>query len=690
MGRNWAIAIGINQYRYLQPLSYAVRDATAMRDYFSHEVRFERVYYFSDTSPLIEQDYGPPLESIPTFTTLRRFLRSRFERPFLQTGDNLWFFFAGHGIRHEDRDYLMPIDGDPGEVEGTAIPISYITERLRRSGADNVVLLIDACRNEGRRAGVGIGEEVQQGVITLFSCSPRESSYEVEALQQGAFTHALLQGLRLQGEGNCATVERLDQYLRVYVPELNRRYNKPRQTPYATVEPAAKYHLILLPRQATLRDAETLKMDAYKAETERSFELAEQLWIRVLAVSPADSDAIAGIRRLAQMPSGSSAGHQRSDSSNPSAQGQRSTATSSTGSPSLPLSRRRLLQIAGLGSIGVGVAFLLRLFQLSQPTSQPSPESSPSNTSASPKVQPIPSSAPTQAASNLSLKPFAFDVITVNAQGKESGRQRKQAQIFEEDLGNEVKLEMVVIEGGRFTMGSPPEEKERENDEGPQHRVTVKPFLMGKYAVTQAQWKTVATLPKLERDLNSDPSNFKGANRPVEQISWRDAVEFCARLSKKTGREYRLPSEAEWEYACRAGTTTPFHFGETITTDLANYRGTDWEDKGQTYSGSYGAGPKGEYRPQTTEVGRFPPNTFGLYDMHGNVWEWCLDHGHDDYRGAPTDGSVWVEGGDSSYRLLRGGSWEFIPRDCRSANRDRNKPDDRYNFIGFRVVCSSA
>lgn len=231
----------------------------------------------------------------------------------------------------------MPIDGDPGEVEGTAIPISYITERLRRSGADNVVLLIDACRTEGRRAGVGIGEEVQQGVITLFSCSPRESSYEVEVLQQGAFTHTLLQGLRLQGEGNCATVERLGQYLRVYVPELNRQHNKPRQTPYTTVEPAAKYHLILLPRQATLRDAETLKMDAYKAETERSFELAEQLWIRVLAVSPADSDAIAGIRRLAQIPTDSSAGRQESGfSSNPSVPGQRSTSTSFTFSTSSP------------------------------------------------------------------------------------------------------------------------------------------------------------------------------------------------------------------------------------------------------------------------------------------------------------------------------------------------------------------
>ena len=140
MGKNWAIAIGINQYRYLQPLHYAVRDASAMGDYFSSEVRFDQVYYFADDSPPIEQDHGQPLDSTPTFTTLKRFLRSRFERPFLRTGDNLWFFFAGHGVRHEDRDYLMPIDGDPGDVDGTAISLSYVTDRLRRSGADNVVL----------------------------------------------------------------------------------------------------------------------------------------------------------------------------------------------------------------------------------------------------------------------------------------------------------------------------------------------------------------------------------------------------------------------------------------------------------------------------------------------------------------------------------------------------------------------
>jgi uncharacterized caspase-like protein len=175
MGKNWAIAIGINQYRNLQPLNYAVRDAEAVRAYFLNDVKFEQVYYFSDHSPPISQNYGPPLDSTPTFTTLKRFLRTRFDQPFLQTGDNLWCFFAGHGMRSEDRDYLMPIDGDPGDVEGTAIPISYLTERLRRSGADNVVLLLDACRSEGRRSGLGHWRRsATRRDYSVFVQSPRD------------------------------------------------------------------------------------------------------------------------------------------------------------------------------------------------------------------------------------------------------------------------------------------------------------------------------------------------------------------------------------------------------------------------------------------------------------------------------------------------------------------------------------
>ncbi|MFM6251102.1 MAG: formylglycine-generating enzyme family protein [Dolichospermum sp.] len=239
-------------------------------------------------------------------------------------------------------------------------------------------------------------------------------------------------------------------------------------------------------------------------------------------------------------------------------------------------------------------------------------------------------------------------------------------------------IEMVLIPEGIFMMGSPENEEGSINSERPQHEVTIKSFLMGKYPVTQEQWRTVAALEKVNIDLASYPSYFEGDNRPVEQVSWHDAIEFCARLSNYTKKLYRLPTEAQWEYACRAGTTTPFHFGDRITTDLANYDGNY----------TYGDGLKGVDRQQTTGVGSFPSNPFGLYDMHGNVWEWCQDDWHDNYIDAPIDGTAWADLSDNR-KVLRGGSWYLHPVSCRSASRNWNNAVVDYNNFGFRVVCST-
>ena len=277
------------------------------------------------------------------------------------------------------------------------------------------------------------------------------------------------------------------------------------------------------------------------------------------------------------------------------------------------------------------------------------------------------------------MQPVKFTVVTVDNKGQPAKEEPGKAGIFKEKLGGTL-LEMVGIPKGTFTMGAPPDEAERQVNEGPQREVNVNAFLMGKYPITQAQWQAAAKLPKVDAALQPSPSTFKGANYPVEQVSWNEAVEFCARLSKQTGREYRLPSEAEWEYACRAGTNTPFHFGPTLTTDLANYDGNY----------TYASEPKGVWRERTTAVGSFSPNAFGLDDMHGNIWEWCLDHWHDSYQGALTDGSAWVTGGNADLRLLRGGSWNFNPGNCRSASRIRDDPGLRNSSIGFRVVCGSA
>ncbi|RKZ75350.1 MAG: hypothetical protein DRQ57_07740, partial [Gammaproteobacteria bacterium] len=254
-------------------------------------------------------------------------------------------------------------------------------------------------------------------------------------------------------------------------------------------------------------------------------------------------------------------------------------------------------------------------------------------------------------------KLFQFEIVTVNSKGKITNREEKPARYQTEDLGKGVTLDMVYIPGGKFTMGSTERDYEK-----PPHPVTVQPFFMAKYPVTQSQWQAV---------MGNNPSSFKGENRPVENISWDDVVKFCQQLSEKTGKEYRLPSEAEWEYACRAGTTTPFYFGETITTDLANYGGNS-----------------------TTDVGSFPPNAFGLYDMHGNVWEWCADAWHDNYKGAPSDGSIWGKKGllakwfssESRLPVVRGGSWLIDARSVRTALRNWYSRDFRGSYVGFRLA----
>jgi formylglycine-generating enzyme required for sulfatase activity len=251
------------------------------------------------------------------------------------------------------------------------------------------------------------------------------------------------------------------------------------------------------------------------------------------------------------------------------------------------------------------------------------------------------------------------------------------------ELGVVMRLDigMVLIPGGSFLMGAPRDFK------ASKHRVAIKSFCMGKYPVTQAQWNVVAQLPKIETDLDPDPSHFKGDDKPVENVSWREAVEFCARVSKETGKNYRLPSEAEWEYACRAGTTTEFYFGEKLTPDLANCDFRDYTDIGVLTS-------LNKCVSETPPVGSFPPNTFGLYDMHGNVWEWCADPWHDNYNGAPTDGSVWDDEtwdedniSNKKDRVIRGGSYDHHPLLCTSSYRCKEEIDFSDYCLGFRIAC---
>ena len=280
--------------------------------------------------------------------------------------------------------------------------------------------------------------------------------------------------------------------------------------------------------------------------------------------------------------------------------------------------------------------------------------------------------------------PLPLTSITTSQLRQEAGRwcvqhRQLEVEVLREKLAEGVSLPMVRIPAGSFLMGSPQHEPERWDVEGPQREVTLRAFFLAQTPITQAQWQVVAGWNKEERELQPDPARFKAANRPVEQVSWHEAIEFCRRLSLRTGKSYGLPSEAQWEYACRAGTTTPFHFGATLTPDLSNYYGKY----------TYCSGPNGTYRQQTTEVATFSANSWGLYDMHGNVNEWCADHWHDSYDCAPEDEQPWFipAVGDEVKRLMRGGSWSDRPYACRSAFRSRADPSSRLVNVGFRVSC---
>jgi formylglycine-generating enzyme required for sulfatase activity len=255
---------------------------------------------------------------------------------------------------------------------------------------------------------------------------------------------------------------------------------------------------------------------------------------------------------------------------------------------------------------------------------------------------------------------------------KNSSSEREPGAMFR-DLDAPWCPELVVIPAGSFVMGSPDDEKGRDRDEEPQHRVRfAAAFALGRYPVTFEEYDRFCI--ETARQQPADQGWGRG-RLPVINVAWDDAQAYCAWLSERTGQPYRLPSEAEWEYACRAGTTTPFWTGVTIGAAEANYDG----------GYAYGSGDVGEYRERTTPVDAFAMNPWGVYDLHGNVWEWCEDCWNDSYDGAPSDGSAWLDG-DCSLRAVRGGSWYGEPRYMRSACRSKNERADRGSNLGFRIA----
>jgi len=283
----------------------------------------------------------------------------------------------------------------------------------------------------------------------------------------------------------------------------------------------------------------------------------------------------------------------------------------------------------------------------------------------------------------VDLKKYEFETVILNARGAPVQRRKGHALHFVEKLTNHQQLNMIAIPEGTFLMGSPNTEEGRDNDkEEPQHRVTVPPFYISKFPITNGQWDAVVEMNVKGGTigLEKSPWNSSGWLTKIN-VSWEEAMEFCDRLTWVFMREYRLPTEAEWEYACRAGTTTPFCFGETIVARVANFS-SDFP-----YKSAMKAPPRKGLISSTSMEG---VNPFGLYDMHGNVWEWCLDKWHNNYQGAPTDGSSWEDDvkykDGEDWRVLRGGSWNSPAVSCRSAARTTQHANKKFNDVGFRVV----
>ena len=640
-----ALLIGVSEYETgLDGLPSAVNDVTAMRQVLANPEMGD----FVDASVTVLQN--------PSRQVMEDAIYHLFANR--QKDDLVLLYFSGHGVVDDGGEFYFAsrfTRKDQGRlVPTTAVAARSVRDWMEQSKSQCKVIILDSCFSGAFAKGVKAKDSGSvnperflggKGTAILTASTSTQYALTQEGFDLSVYTHYLVEGIRTGGadrdDDGFISVEELHDYANSKVKEA-----APAMTPeFYPVKEGYKILLAKSPKDdPTLKYRKQVGQRVYQGRFSiPARRLLNSLRLQ-LKLSPEVAEAI------------------EADVLQPYREYQRKlqeyeqTLVEALQAEN-PLSQRTLndlkdyqLHLALLDEDVIPIANKLLGESLVIAFEEPS-------------LIPPPSSLLSSPPSNLT-KSFEFEVVIVNSQGKEQSREQKRAEYFADDLGNGVTLDMVAIPGGSFQMGS------NENDrEKPIHPVTLEPFFMGKYPVTQVQYEAI---------VGTNPSNFKGAKHPVEQVPWEEAVEFCTQLSQKTGKPYRLPSEAEWEYACRAGTKTPFYFGETITPDLVNYNGNY----------PYGEAPKGIYREQTTDVGSFPANPFGLYDMHGNVWEWCADHWHGNYEAAPSDGSSWTTNKNSENRVLRGGSWVNNPSYCRAAYRNSSSPAYRNSHVGFRVVCS--
>jgi formylglycine-generating enzyme required for sulfatase activity len=629
-----AYLFGVSQYEsWLEPLPAAVKDVDAMEVVLRDRNigGFDRVEAFRDLSA--------------------DRMRSEMETLLTNCGqdDLVLLYFSGHGMTDQyGKFYFMARDTEANQQtrfgKAKAIDAQFVHDLMENCNSQRLVVILDCCHSGAfiKRDGAGIDFEKQlggKGRIVLTASAATKYSFEQEGEELAIYTRYLVKGLKTgaadrDGKG-FVTVDDLHDYV---VEQL--------KTAASGMSPQ---------RYVVKGDGEKIRLaNAVVSDPDREYRKLVRKYCETGDISLVGRRVLERKRRdLASfgLTSERAVAIELEELEPYQQRRQNREEYRETLRAILQLDRtqqahefEQLVDLEDLLKLSIDDLKAIRIEVLGSETL---PEVQPVAQPATPKPKPKPATA--------------------------------ALQDLREDLGGGIFLDMVAIPGGSFLMGAAQGEKGASDDEFPQHQVSIAPFCMGKFTVTQAQWKAIAKLKKVKCDLKPDPSNFKGADRPVEQVSWDEAIEFCDRLSAKTGKRYGLPSEAQWEYACRSGTTTPFHFGETISTDVANYDGNY----------AYGEGEKGVNRKETIVVGSFSPNLFGLYDMHGNVWEWCADPWHDNYKDAPIDGSVWEKNpSNDSYRLLRGGSCYNLPSNCRSADRFRLDHDNREYFIGFRILLS--
>ncbi|MTJ53028.1 SUMF1/EgtB/PvdOfamily nonheme iron enzyme [Anabaena sp. UHCC 0253] len=592
-----------------------------------------------------------------------------------QKDDLLLLYFSGHGLINDEGNFYFSTSSTKKNgasfLSYLAVAATYVHDCMKKSKSKYKVVILDSCFSgafpQGMTARYGGTINIKQhlggqGTAILTASTSTQYAYEEEGSEFGIYTRYLVEGIKTgaadkDGDG-LISIDELHEYVSSKVQEV-----APAMTP--KIYPVEEGHRIILAKSP--KDDPILKyrrdVEEFAAEDEGEISfintkslnlIRQQLGLTIDIAQIINSEVLEPYQKRREK-----------------LQDYEQTLCKLI-KKEYPISEKSRKQLQRLQkNLNLRDEDIAPIEKRILADKQAGDPSEPPNNTEPERFLGIP------------VTSFEFETAKLIHLGLRKGweiqRSRKKSRLFIQDLGNGVNLEMVAIPGGTFIMGSPENEESRSSDESPQHQVNVPPFFMGKYPVTQKQWQAVAALPKVKIDLESDPSKFKGDNLPVEMVSWDSVQEFCARLSQRTNKTYRLPSEAEWEYACRAGTTTPFYFGETISTDLANYDGNY----------TYGTGVKGEYREKTTDVGKFPANSFGLYDMCGNVWEWCEDEWHENYINAPTDGSAWTSL-SVNRRLLRGGSWYYHPSNCRSAYRNDNNPDLRVNDLGFRLVVSGA